>query len=220
MQNQPALRALRVASKFLKRLVVQDVRSIATSAGRNMNREQLERDLAPLVQTLRVVVGALVVSIIGATGAMVYLRGRDEKGWNFSEGSVVTLCALAFAIASPLMATVIARQAVTTTRRKLAAGEVPINEAGARLTNKQGQEADVEALAMLYSTKTIILASILEGVAFFNGIAFLIEGDLLTVVAAGLSALGVASQFPTITRVVNWVEDQLARLKEDRAFIR
>jgi hypothetical protein len=214
------LRALRVGSKVLQRFVVHRARSIATAASRNMNREQLERDLAPLVQTLRVVVGALVVSIIGATGAMIFLRGKDQQGWNISEGGIVTLCALAFAIASPLMAAVIARQTVTTTRRKLAAGEVPVNDDGTKLSKKQGQEADIEALAMLYSTKTIILASILEGAAFFNAIAFLIEGDLLTVVASGLSAIGVASQFPTITRVVNWVEDQLARLKEDRAFLR
>jgi uncharacterized membrane protein len=185
-----------------------------------MNTEQLEDDLAPLVQTLRVIVVALFVSIIGVTGAMVYLRSQKEKGWNFSEGGIVTLCALAFAIAAPLMGAVIARQAVTTARRKLSAGEVPVDEGGALISKKQGQEADVESLAMLYTTKTIILASILEGAAFFNAIAFLIEGDLLTVIAAGLSAVGVASQFPTIARVVHWFEEQLARLKEDRAFIR
>lgn len=185
-----------------------------------MNTEQLERDLAPLVQTMRVIIVAMFVSVVGMTGAMVYLRSQGEEGWNFSEGSVVTLCALAFAIASPLIGAVIARQAVTTARRKLAAGEITDDESGAKRSTKQGQEADIEVLAMLYQTRTIILASILEGVAFFNAISFMIEGDLLTVIAAGLSAMGVASQFPTTTRVVNWVEDQLQRLKEDRALSR
>ena len=109
---------------------------------------------------------------------------------------------------------------MTTTRRKLASGEISATDNRGAPSKKQGQEADIESLAMLYSTKTIILASILEGVAFFNAITFMIEGDLLTLIAAGFSALGVASQFPTITRVVNWVEDQLERLKEDRALSR
>jgi uncharacterized membrane protein len=181
-----------------------------------MNTEQLERDLAPLVLTLRVIVFALTMSVVLVTCVMAYLRSQGKDGWNFSEGGVVTLCGLSFAILAPLMGAMIARQSVTTTRRKLASGVHLSRQANP--STKDGQEADIEALAMLYQTKTIILASVLEGAAFFNAVAFMIEGDLLTVIAAGLSALGIVSQFPTITRVVNWVEDQLERLKEDRAF--
>ncbi|HEY2837562.1 MAG TPA: hypothetical protein VGJ26_00320 [Pirellulales bacterium] len=182
-----------------------------------MSTEQLERDLAPLAQTLRKIVIVLLVSVVGMTVAMAFLRSQGKEGWNFSEGGVVTLTALAVAIAAPLLGTVISRQVVTTNRRKLATGESDSSAGQAKKSQKKAKEADIESLAMLYQTKTIILASILHGAAYFNAIAFMIEGDLLTIVAGGLLAVGIASQFPTVTRVANWVEDQLGRLQEDRA---
>ncbi len=66
-----------------------------------------------------------------------------------------------------------------------------------------------DALAGLYQTTTIVAAAFLEGAAFMNVVAFLLEGNPISLgLAIGL-AMGILAMFPSGQRIATWVEMQL-----------
>lgn len=73
---------------------------------------------------------------------------------------------------------------------------------------------DATYLLSVFQTKTIISAALFEGWAFFATVAYLIEGDPLGVGLAIVLIIGVAAHFPTQSRAIAWVEQQLELLEQ------
>lgn len=91
-----------------------------------------------------------------------------------------------------------------------------ITNAGlAKLESYEGDEAET-ALAGLYQTRMIVSQAIPEGAAFFNLVAYLIEGNWVSLGVVGGLLLMMLAQFPTQGRFENWVR----RLREEQAFQR
>ena len=80
------------------------------------------------------------------------------------------------------------------------------------------QMGDAGRLFVLYQTKTIIGAALIEGVTFFMIIAYLAERQMLALGIAIALILAVAAHMPTRAGVVHWIEDQLRFVEEERAF--
>jgi len=73
---------------------------------------------------------------------------------------------------------------------------------------------DAGRLWLAFLTRTILGAAMLEGCAFFNLIAYLVEGTPLSLgIAIGLMA-ALACHFPTRSGVVHWIEDQLNQVAQ------
>ena len=57
----------------------------------------------------------------------------------------------------------------------------------------------------------------LEAPAFANLIAYMIEGQMLSVVLTASLLLGILLGFPTAGRVTAWVDDQQRLIEEEQA---
>jgi len=75
-------------------------------------------------------------------------------------------------------------------------------------------ETDEGKLLQVFLTKTIVGNAILEGAAFFNLVAFILEGQLYSLVLAVLLLLGILASFPTSAGLTDFLETQTRRVRE------
>jgi hypothetical protein len=142
-----------------------------------------ERTIDQTLLTCRIIGGALVFGVVSFVTIAVVLR----LGQAAEEGALMSLVGVGVAAAA-----VVARQVVV----GVMSGATP--KAGLPASGALG----------LYVTRLIVGLAILEAAAFFNVIAYLLEGHWWSLlVVAGLVAWMIAS-FPTRTRLRQWVEDR------------
>ena len=79
------------------------------------------------------------------------------------------------------------------------------------------QMGDAGRLFVVYQTKIIIGAAMIEGVTFFMLIAYLVERQTVVLRIAVALILAVAAHLPTRSGVIHWIEDQLRFVEEERA---
>jgi hypothetical protein len=139
--------------------------------------------------------------------------GRD---WT---SSILTYTALAFtAVVLPLSFVVpglIARQ----NRQAIAAGNwSPPGQGGpaGRQISSEALGTDAGKLAMVYQVQLIIGAAMNEGVAFFAGIAYMLEKNPIALGLALLLLVGLILRFPTSRRVALWIERQQEQVLQER----
>jgi hypothetical protein len=84
------------------------------------------------------------------------------------------------------------------------------------LPSDDGECHDAGYLLSVFQTKTIISGALFEGVSFFATIAYLIEGDPVSLGLAVVLILGLAAHFPTRSRVIGWVERQLEVVGQEK----
>jgi hypothetical protein len=81
-----------------------------------------------------------------------------------------------------------------------------------RLTSADLQDkSDEERFSMIapaFQTQHIIACAMLEGAAFFNLVAYIIDGCLYSLIAAGVPIGMILMKMPTMTRVEFWVQDR------------
>ena len=166
-----------------------------------MNDVDLETILAPRVMTMRIIVIALLNGILMFVGIAVYVRASGQAA---PPPDVPLLTYIAFLFAVPMV---------------LAALFVPgiIEAAAIQKVAKAGSNTDIGALLSIFQQRLIIRAALFEAPAFFALIAYFIEGQWPTLVVAGVMALGIASNFPSVSGVQAWLEDRRERIAAERA---
>ena len=70
----------------------------------------------------------------------------------------------------------------------------------------------------VYCTKTIISVAIIEGVTFFAVIVYLVVQFTFSICVAIAMRAVLALQFPTRNGVMDWIETQLHRIREEKSF--
>jgi hypothetical protein len=75
---------------------------------------------------------------------------------------------------------------------------------------------NVVPLAVVYQTRTIIAAALLEGAAFFATIAYLIEHQRIALYVAIALALLILCQIPTPSRFESWLESESTSIEQMR----
>lgn len=76
------------------------------------------------------------------------------------------------------------------------------------VARQQAATADGSQLYAVYQQKTILGLAILEGAAFFNLVALMIEHNWWSLAIAGGLVFWMLAMWPTRTRVDQWVETQ------------
>jgi len=71
-------------------------------------------------------------------------------------------------------------------------------------------------LVQLFQSQLIIGAALLEGAAFFAGIAYMLERSPLALATAIVLLIALAARFPTSGRVHAWFDRQRELIEEDR----
>ncbi len=73
---------------------------------------------------------------------------------------------------------------------------------------KQCRSADKQQLYGIYLMKTIMGLAVLEGAAFFNIIACMVEHNWWSLAVAGGLVFWMLAMFPTRTKIEHWAETQ------------
>lgn len=170
---------------------------------------------------LQIILGSMAVGVAIFIGVVVFaIPGPERGGGGVPDrpGPVAALPALSVAaytftaILLPL-SFVIPGVVAESLRKKLAAG---------KFTPQAGSSAmgDVDSLAAIYQTRTIVGAALNEAPAFLAAIAYMIERDPIALGLA-MALLGVlVARVPTVPRAATWFDDQRARLEADRNALR
>jgi hypothetical protein len=75
---------------------------------------------------------------------------------------------------------------------------------------------DTGKLLGVYNTALIVGAALLEGPTFFLAIAYYLEGQILSLVVAGVLLGALATRFPTLLRVTTWLDSQMGLIERER----
>jgi len=170
---------------------------------------QAKQQLAVMVRTAQIIVGALVMGVL--TFGVVVVSGLAGGGG--AQGNTLTLLAVGFAAAALVLCLLVPNLFASAQRRKIAAGTW-----GSTSAPGPAPDSDAGKLAMLYQTKLIIGAAMLEGGCFLGLVAYMLERQWPSLAMAGVLLLALIAHLPTYGRVEAWIEDQLRRVQEDRRF--
>jgi hypothetical protein len=125
---------------------------------------------------------------------------------------LITYLALVMAVVILVVHQFVPDRTAATFRRQLAAqpSKEPSSPAGSGLSR------DMISLTGAYQIRLIVGAALIEGVTFFLLIAYLLEGQWVSLLVAVLGLLLLAAKFPTTTRVTSWLESQQELLQYER----
>ncbi len=156
-----------------------------------MSRHDDTPDFDQRVWTMQIIAVALVMGVVLFAAVAVLGIGALDKPPKAD--ATVSYIALAFATvmfgAHLVVPATVARNARTTA----------------------GNEAmHASRWVAIYQTKLVVALALLEGPAFFNMIALIIESHWWSLATAGALVFFMLAAFPTKTRVAQWVETQQA----------
>ena len=153
-----------------------------------MNQSPYQLTPASVGRTSQIIAGALIAGVV-MFGCVVFFRANGEP-----------------AESSPMLGLMGAGMAVMAVVMRFIVPTIIVNGAKARL--KETADADLMTqLAGLYQTKLIVGMAVIEGAAFFNLIAYLMEMQFWSYgVVAFLLGVMVIS-FPSQGQFENWAEE-------------
>jgi hypothetical protein len=206
----------RMKQGFNKAAGILDAKAAAWRSGEPTTDTSWREDATRTPRVLQVIVAALTAGtlfflVIALTIGPFRTWLPGPQPWRPLTLFAIVLTAVALVV-RPLVVWAI----VGKTRREIVTGtHRPI------MPQRTGDESDKliddgQCLLGVFATKTIIGAAVFEGVAFLATLAYLFEGEPMTVGLALSLILGVASHFPTQSRTIDWVERQLETVQQEK----
>lgn len=171
-----------------------------------MDEERIPRDFEMSVRGMQIVVAALVMGVVMFAAITVFIS-RDAKP---DEQPVVAFMGLAFAAIVLVAREIVSKVTVTSARRKIANGSWQPRQQTVRPVPKD--LTPEEKLLFTYQSRLIVKAALLEGVAFFNLIAFVIHQQWWSFAIAAVFAAINLSTFPTRDGLLSWIDEQIELL--------
>jgi len=171
------------------------------------------------VLTLQIVVASLLGGSVAFLAVAAVLVHLDVVQANREAASIMNLVLIVFLVADMMARVIVPRILVGQGRRRIAAGQWSLPQAAAgqaKIVSFLERAGDAGQLLFVYQAKTIVAAALLEGLAFFGIIVYLITRSPLGIVVAIAMILGLALHVPTRSGVVHWIEDQLELIDQDR----
>jgi len=188
-----------------------------------MSDNSWQEQAATTVRILQIIVGAM------ATGAFIFLLVALTIGQQFKPPRPILLVPLIWIVAVVVGVELIARTVVLgnivrKARRELINGTYPPVDPRQRIGSLASDVADkppdpcrdATSLLSVFQQKTIVSAAMFEGCACFAMIAYLVEGNPLSLGLALLLAVAVAAHLPSQSRAIAWVERQMETLQLEK----
>jgi hypothetical protein len=172
------------------------------------NSDQLDQP----IRTMRIILAALIAGVLFFMGFVLFQRQTGNQP-PAPEVPVITFIALANAFVILIVSFILPSLFAASLRRGLA---MRPGEPKARGTTAGVDASDTVRLCMIWTTRTIIRAALLEGGAFFLLIAYLVEGMEVSIIVAAVFLAGLAWLFPKRAGVDSWIEQQRYLLAEER----
>jgi hypothetical protein len=166
--------------------------------------------LSAYLRTMRIIVIALAMGILTFLVVAVVIRLQNPNQ-PVPDPPIITLTALGFAGLQLVLQAVVPNRMAAGVRRRIAAGQWP--PPGMRASVPAD---DVGKLCILYQVRLILGAALAEGAAFFLLIAYLMEGQIISLAAAGVMLALVLARFPIRSGLEGWLSDQQEQLRQER----
>ncbi|MEX2114619.1 MAG: hypothetical protein WD845_15605 [Pirellulales bacterium] len=174
----------------------------------------LAEKLRPLVLTLRIILGSLAAGVFLFAAVALALRAGDGMPARGNGVDFLSMLAMVWTPLAVILSRVVPMLIAGNARAKIAAGTYSSARDGA---SSPSASSDTDLLMGLYQSNTIIAAAFLEGTAFFNLVAYLLEGNPVSLgLGIGL-AMAILWMLPSAHRTANWIELQLRSIGEERA---
>ncbi len=169
-------------------------------------------DRSGLIRTGQIIVGALAAGVLFFLVIVIGVLGSPMRP--LDPQAVVSLVMAALAIACIPARLIVPVLIVNVGCQKIARGgrTSPSHTVHATLPN-----TDEGNLLQLFMTKLIVGCAILEGAAFGNLVAYMLEGQLYSLALAIVCTIGMLAAFPTRSGVDEWLERHVRRVKELRS---
>ncbi|NOY40548.1 MAG: hypothetical protein GXP26_01750 [Planctomycetes bacterium] len=159
-----------------------------------------------------------IITVAMATGVLVFagvvmLLFQDDGQQDKDFQPLITYVAAAFGIVALLSATVVPRLMDANTRKNFLAGNLP------QMKNQMppAETGEVGLLVAMYQVRLIVGVAILEGAAFFNVIANMLEGQAISLAMVALLLVAIFFNFPTRSSIENWIAMQCRTIEELRS---
>ena len=177
----------------------------------NSQKNSPEDEFRRVTIASQIIVLSLAAGVV-FFGAVALWIGAQEKA---GEEAIVTYVMAALAVLAVAARLLIPALVASQGRKAMVAGvsQPPGQPPTSPATQRGGLE-------LVYQTKTIVGSALLEGAAFANLIAYMIEGQMLSVVMSVLLLFGILLGFPTAGRIAAWVDDQQRLIEEEQALRR
>lgn len=179
-------------------------------------------ELGPLVVTEQIVVGAIIAGAVVflAIAAVMVHQGGLDMGQDKTLTQIMNLILVVFLAADVIAWTVAPTLMVSRARRKIAAGDWNVSQGPyqPKVVEMIERTGDAGKLIGVHCTKTIISVAIIEGLTFFAIIVYLVVQSTFAVCVAIAMIAVLALHFPTRNSVVDWIENQLHRIREQQFF--
>lgn len=171
--------------------------------------------LAGQLGVLRIVVVAMAAGCLTFAIIVAFATGLA-----FGPAGPITYIAIAAAAGAVVVRFVVLRLIDAAARRAvLELGEAPPQSPRPQRPSAESLVATGEAglLYARYATRVVAGTAILEGVTLLLLISFVVDHSPYSLALAGLLIVGILLQFPTLGRVIGWIETQLALLADERS---
>jgi hypothetical protein len=159
--------------------------------------------------TMRILVIALALGVLSFLAVAVIVR-VENPNLQASRTGFLTYGALGIAALLVLVQATVPALIATGLRWQLAAGKWPAPGAASTPADDFGK------LCALYQTRLLLGAAMLEGGSFLLLIAYLMEGDVVALVGAGILLVLLLAKFPLRSAVEGWLADQQEMLRQER----
>jgi hypothetical protein len=175
-----------------------------------------QQQLTPVLRQSQIIVAALIAGcVIFLVIALVMTGGKVAD----PDQPVLTYIAVGFVAVTLIARMIVPGMLIASGRQKIIRGTWQLAQSAAiRPTMAEFLErtGDAGKLAVIFNTITIVSGALLEAPAFFALVAYLVDQSPLSLVLAGLLILGLVTQVPTRSRLIHWIEGQLALLEQER----
>ncbi|HEX5470437.1 MAG TPA: hypothetical protein VFW73_01045 [Lacipirellulaceae bacterium] len=167
-----------------------------------------------VAHTLQVIVGTMAVGVLMFVGMVFFLSPQNAQG---AAGTmpIITYMAVGMAVAVTVAWIIVPGMVVGRMRQSVIERDVAKWGLVRNIPNIDELE-DIAPLAAIYQTRTIIGAAFFEGAAFLATVAYLIERQRLAIYIAIVLILLLVTQIPTVSRLADWIEHELASIQQTR----
>ena len=177
-----------------------------------------QEEVGNRVKTIQIVVGALIAGCVGFLAVAAVIVSGDAFEPDPEMAQVMNLVLVLFLVGDLIAWAIAPRMMVAQGRRKIADGAwtPPQGSGSGEMVKFIERTGDAGRLFALYMTRTIVACALLEGVAFFAIIVYLVTGSIVGLAIAVVLVIGLALHMPTRGGVLHWIEDQLRLVEQDR----
>lgn len=172
------------------------------------------KDAVKTACTLQIIVGAMSFGVLFFLVIALVVGLQNAPLARFPAITLLCLVAFVFAASGLVARSIALRILISRGRQEIIAGSCRLVGSNQQTNSSPSDETealaqDARHLLKLYQTKTIVSTALCEGLAFFATIAFLIEGNFLSLGLAVVLMLLPKTHFPTSSRLIGWVDKEL-----------